>query len=189
MVNHSGGCPGADMAWENEGKKYGVTTIAYSFPRHVHDSKTPRILTPDELQEGWDAVKLADKSLDRNLSNIEFNIYVRNLLSRNWFQVKNSEAVFAVGSFTNEHHTHVNGGTGWAVQMAMDSNKPIYFYDQGRMCWYQRQYLTKPGFIRYEYVPKLTPNFAGIGTRALEDSGLYAIKSVLANTFNSPVML
>jgi hypothetical protein len=27
-INHSGGCPGADMTWENIGNEYGFKTIA-----------------------------------------------------------------------------------------------------------------------------------------------------------------
>lgn len=54
---HSGGCPGADMEWEREGEKYGVQTIAYSFPGHIQEGKTPKILTVEELNEGWDSKK------------------------------------------------------------------------------------------------------------------------------------
>ena len=52
-VCHSGGCPGSDMEWEDEGNKYGVKTIAYSFYNHIQDSANQKILTVDELNEGF----------------------------------------------------------------------------------------------------------------------------------------
>lgn len=42
-------------------------------------------------------------------------------------QVKNSDAVFAIGHLVRGI---VDGGTGWAVQMAIDDGKPVYVYDQ-----------------------------------------------------------
>lgn len=180
MINHSGGCPGADMAWETNGNAYGITTIAYSFANHVHEGKNPKILSHEELMEGVKNAKIADKTLKRNFSRVEPNIYVRNLLARNWFQVKNAEAIFAVG-YWNKYMQEVDGGTGWAVQMAVDNNKPTFFYDQDSHHWYEH---TPTGFVTCDYIPTLTTNFAGIGTRRLDLSGEYAIKSVLNNTFH-----
>ena len=53
---HSGGCPGADMCWENEGNKYGVHTIAYSFGGHKQEGKNRVILTTEQLNEGFEHV-------------------------------------------------------------------------------------------------------------------------------------
>ena len=75
---HSGGCPGSDMTWENEGNKYGVKTIAYSFYRHVQESKNQKILKAEELNEGFEAVKIANKTLKRNPER-QYQ-YVQNLL-------------------------------------------------------------------------------------------------------------
>jgi len=180
VINHSGGCPGADMEWETKGNEHGIITIAYSFPNHVHDGANPRILTQEELIEGVKNAKIADKTLNRKFSNIEDNIYVRNLLARNWFQVKNAEAIFAVGFF-KRHGIEVDGGTGWAVQMAVDNQKPVFFYDQESYAWFE---WSGDRFTKYEDVPRLTENFAGIGTRKLDLSGKYAIAAVLTHTFN-----
>jgi len=129
---HSGGCAGSDMFWENEGAKYGVKTIAYSFYNHKQDSYNQKILTVDELNEGFEHVMIANKSLKRYPQGQPQ--YINNLLSRNWYQVKNSDAVFAIGKFKTK--LIVDGGTGWAVQMAIDSNKPVFFFDQPTNAWY-----------------------------------------------------
>ena len=173
-VCHSGGCPGADLVWENEGAKYGVTTIAYSFRNHVQEGKNPKILTVDELNEGWDNVLIADKTLNKNVKNVT-SPYMRNLLCRNWFQVKNSEAIFAAGKMDSEKQ--VNGGTGWAVQMAIDNKKPVYVFCQTNKTWLYFDYEHKM-FWPFHTIPTLTENFAGIGTRDLNAHGIAAIQEI-----------
>ena len=179
---HSGGCAGADMMWENEGNKYGVTTIPYSFSGHVQDSPNPHILTPTELLEGWDNVLIAEQTLNRKVETITYNPYVRNLLCRNWFQVKNSTVIFAVGIFINKRRIEVSGGTGWAVQMAKDNNKPIFIFNQENNAWFVWSYQHNK-FLQYFDKPVLVENFAGIGTRGLNQYGSKAIADIYKNTF------
>ena len=52
-TNHSGGCDGADICWENEGLKYGVESVGYSFHNHKQYSYNRKILNQDELREGY----------------------------------------------------------------------------------------------------------------------------------------
>lgn len=176
FVCHSGGCPGSDMFWENESAKYGIPTIAYSFSNHVQESKNPKVLSLDELQEGWKHVEIAAETLKRPLYRIQYG-YVRNLLSRNWYQVKNSEAVYAIGTFVNSKKKLVNGGTGWAVQMAIDNKKPAYLFDQDSNRWYVFE--KESGQFEFINVPVLTFDFAGVGTRELNERGENAIKEIL----------
>ncbi len=175
---HSGGCPGADMTWENESFLYGVKTIAYSFKGHVQEGKNQKILTNEELAEGWEHVKIAEKGIKRPLFRIQFNQYVKNLLSRNWFQVKNADTIFAVGKFFNDKRTIVDGGTGWAVQMAIDNRKLIYLFEQNQNCWFKYDYQSKR-FEQMNCLPTLTENIAGIGTREINDNGINAIKEII----------
>ena len=83
--------------------------------------------------------------------------------------------VFAVGKFINRKI--VSGGTGWVVQMGVDNKKPVFFFDQEGNVWNTYNY-EKEIFEIIDYVPKLTQNFAGIGTRELQDNGKEAIKKV-----------
>jgi len=175
---HSGGCPGADMFWENEGNKYGVKTIAYSFGGHVQEGKNRRILTREELDEGFEAVKIASKGIKRN-HNPRWP-YVKNLISRNWFQVKNAESVFAIAKSMTP--TIVEGGTGWAVQMSIDNNKPTFVFDQINNKWKKYNYELQE-FEVIDYVPKVTENFAGIGTREINENGMKAIEDILRYNF------
>ncbi len=185
-ICHSGGCPGADMTWENECLKYGIKTISYSFWNHKQEGRNPKILTVEELKEGFEHVLKANETLKRDPSGQAQ--YVKNLLARNWFQVKNSEAVFAVGKMTSDKL--VSGGTGWAVQMAIDNRKPVYIFDQNVTIWYRYQYdIINEGFVAnmqskdfnepLTNIPTLTENFAGIGTREINQSGIAAIQEIL----------
>ena len=177
-ICHSGGCPGSDMFWETEGDKYGVTTIAYSFGGHKQEGKNRVILSTEELNEGFEHVLVANKTIKRYPQGQAR--YIQNLLARNWFQVKNAETIFAIGKFINRKI--VSGGTGWAVQMGVDNKKPVFFFDQEGNVWNTYNY-TKNEFEVIGYVPKLTQNFAGIGTRELQDNGKDAIKKVYENSF------
>ena len=85
-------------------------------------------LTDEQIEEGWKRVLLANKILNRRPEKY------KSLLARNWFQVKNADAVFAIGTVADNDY-EVCGGTGWAVQMAIDSNKPVFVYDQNKNSW------------------------------------------------------
>ena len=123
-TNHTGGAKGSDTAWEVEGLKYDVSTISYSFEGHRSLSPNRRILNEQELMEGWEMALIAAEGMKRWIPK---SIYIRKLLSRDWFQVKNSDAIFAIGFIIkpNEKNSKgyinksgqdvVDGGTGYAV--------------------------------------------------------------------------
>lgn len=178
-VCHSGGCPGADMAWEVAGEEYVVVTHAYSFSGHTQYGKHPVILTDVELAEGLVRVNVASTVLNRNITYIPS--YVKKLLCRNWFQVKNANTIYAIGTFQNETKTLVSGGTGWAVQMAVDLDKPIFVYDQLSRTWHKYDYELNQ-FVA-DVIPTLTEQFAGIGTREISADGQQAILDVYNKTF------
>lgn len=168
-INHSGGAVGSDSYWDEVGQQYGVVSNHY-----YHGKKTPKgnvELTDAEFNEGKKHVLKANETLHRKPE-----VYM-DLLARNYNQVKNADAIFAIGHLKNGI---VDGGTGWAVQMAIDDGKPVYVYDQERKQWYKNI----NGVWSESSIPTLTKNFAGIGTRGLNESGKQAIRDVYNNTFN-----
>lgn len=183
-ICHSGGCPGADMTWEVVGEEFGVHTISYSFPGHTQYGIDPFILSAEELNEGFEHVKIASLSLGRKISEYWPPPYVKSLLSRNWFQVKNSARIFAIGTFETRKHKKVKGGTGWAVQMGIDQGKPVFFFDQDACSWFDYHYGSDM-FKEIPYIPLLTTHFAGIGTREISDEGTSAIIEVYDLNFNN----
>ena len=170
FVNHSGGAVGSDTYWGVIGARYGVISYHY-----WHGKKTPNgnvEISLQEYEEGEDRVRKANETLHRRPERF------MNLLARNWMQVKNAEEVFAVGRFKNKM---VDGGTGWAVQMAIDCGKPVNFYDQEKCVW------GRHADGRWERVdtPVLTVDFAGIGTRHLNENGKRAIEDAYHKTFGT----
>lgn len=181
IICNSGGCQGADMMWETECKKYNIKTISYSFQGHIQLGENQIILTKNELNEGWNNIEIAEKTLHRNLNNLN-STYVRSLLARNWFQVENSETIFAVGMMESDRT--VSGGTGWAVQMAIDNKMPVFLFEQNKNKWFLFDYYLYPyRFKEYGIIPKITTNFAGIGTRKINENGINAIRNILKLTF------
>lgn len=175
---HSGGASGADITWEIEGLKYRVNTISYSFKNHKQLGKNRKILTDEELREGNQHVLKANKTLKRSPENQ--SLYIQNLLNRDWFQVKNSESLFAIGKFANKKI--IKGGTGWAVQMAIDEGKPVFVFDQNENVWKKYAYDLNE-FGQLYVIPKLTVNFAGVGTRDINENGKKAIVEIYRHTF------
>lgn len=184
-INHSGGAKGSDSAWGIEGRKYGVTS------RHYYGkNKTPygnTQVSEEELREGYEKIKKANQKLGRRVP--AFDTVTGQLLSRNWSQVKNADAIFAIGSFVVKGSvnkagykvktTQVDGGTGWAVQMAIDAGKPVYVFDQTRGQWFK---YNGKRWVNSN-TPTLTSNFAGIGTRDITQAGRKAITEVYEKTF------
>lgn len=176
-ICYSGGADGADITWENEGEKHGILTYSYSFQNHNQKGKNQVVLNDSFLEEGYKHVLTANKNLNRNIKNI--SAYVKNLLSRNWYQIKNSEAIFAIGEITSAN-TQVDGGTGWAIQMGIDNKKPIFVFDQERNSWFEYVYQNNQ-FEKCNSIPTLTENFAGIGTRDIRENGINAIKEIYSH--------
>lgn len=179
-TNHSGGAYGSDSYWGEIGKKYSVESKHY----YGAGNKTPIGNTPvssDALKEADSHLIEANKTLGRRFPTSKE--YVNNLLRRDWQQVKNSDAIFAVSTIADNNT--VNGGTGWAVQMAIDNNKPVHVFDQDKGKWYEYNYSTKSW--DETDTPTLTKNFAGIGTRKLNDAGKKAIEEVYKKTFENTI--
>jgi hypothetical protein len=179
-TNHSGGAIGADSAWDNVGREFGVTNHRH----YYYGSKTPKgnvELTKTQLDEGVAEMRKAAVVLGKNPQKAS----TVNLLARNWFQVKNSDQVVAIAPI-DDSKKMVEGGTGWAVAMAQANNKETHVFNLKDNSWYTWNGNT---FVASE-VPILSKNFAGIGSRQdagkMTEESLQAIYDVYENTFNSP---
>ena len=183
----SGDAKGADAAW---------TTAAYEFgiiDKRNYTAKSYTELSEQEKAEADSEYIKAAQALKKSLASKD--TYSGKLVRRDWLQVKNADAVFAVsrilqpnavgerGYVNTTGHEVVDGGTGYAVQMAINNNKPVHVFDQNRNQWF-----TWDGskFVAEE-TPTLTRRFAGVGTRNLSEEGKAAIRSVFSKTFGRAV--
>ncbi len=178
--------------FETIGEKYGVKTKAYSYKTSYHVSKNKVEISESDYLEGVDEINKANRILGR----YGINKYM-NLLARNWAQVKYSNQVFAIGYivdpgkrgtkgyYNKSKYQTVDGGTGYAVQMAINNQKDVYVFDQIQNSWFRWSYVSM-SFMKLNSTPKITvQNFAGIGTREINDTGLQAIRDVYSETFKN----
>lgn len=194
---NSGGAHGSDLEWAAVAKEFGMLDDPNHISHYYYGEKTEGgnfPISEDDYKEGIRHVETANDVLKRKPGSY------MHLLARNWKQVKESDGIFAIGNIKSGN---VDGGTGWAVQMAKDAGKQVHVFD----LWTERWYIwdsEKKTFV-YESTPKLTKNFAGIGTRSIEpnietltkgkvkyvgdkkrEAALNAMRDVFKNTFGEP---
>jgi len=192
-INHSGGAVGSDATWGQEGAKYGVVSRHYYFGDPTPFGNFRLDLSDKGLVAECDkeyeaAAKTLGKSSSKNMHN-------RNLLRRNWLQVKYSEELFVIGKWESEDpdYAYIAGGAGYAAEMALAHGKPVNFFEQERESdpdfkgqWW-RLTVDSEGYVEVEQLasaPILTKAFAGIGTRKINDNGRRAIRECYQATLS-----
>jgi hypothetical protein len=190
IICHSGGASGSDTYFEKYGEEYGVKTKAYSYKTKYHTSQNKVEISEDDYLEGVQQIQLANKVLSR----FGINKYM-NLLARNWAQVKYSNQTIAIGrilnpgeiggrGYKNKSNVQiVDGGTGYAVQLSIQNSRPTFVFDQFKEKWYRWSPISL-SFIQTDCPGITHQDFAGIGTREINSSGIDAIKQVYIKTFN-----
>jgi alkylated DNA repair dioxygenase AlkB len=220
FTNHSGGAALSDTEWDQIGREFGVTNHKhYREPLDYVDTKGEaakgsKTLDSKKLQAaGIEPTHISQKDYNegaqkatkafRMMYTDSENKSVRSAyIIRNWLQVKNADAIFALGTIKQPGENAsdkagetriaavpiVKGGTGYAVQMAINEGKPVYVFDGTKEGWYKYDYSIK-NFVKTD-TPTLTKNFAGIGSRTLStkeviDKSLQAIRDVYTQTFGA----
>jgi|ERR1019366_661545 hypothetical protein len=197
----SGGADGADVQWGMTAGFAKHSVIHWSFLGHR--TKAPEsevvILTQEQLDEADPYLMEAAKTLKRYWP--PKNQYVRNLLRRNWLQVRDSDSCYAISSINRldpcerleletEIKGTVNGGTGWAVEMFLNKHKreacKCFVFDQEACSWFE--WSGNETWIRIYEAPKPSGVWAGIGTRDLNQMGKLAIRVLMdyRPSINSP---
>ena len=91
------------------------------------------------------------------------------------------------GYYNKGKYEIVDGGTGYAVMMAINNEREVFVFDQVRDKWFRWSYSTY-SFIEINSVPKITEqDFAGIGTREIKSNGIKAINDVYEITFKNQI--
>lgn len=203
VVTYSGGAHGADGFWSNIGTQYGLGKAV-----HFTASNQPYVMknvTSGVMQTMTEADNIAAQKAMLQLTGIR---YTNPLHLRNYYQVSNSQGVYAIGEISDHHD--VLGGTGVAIQVAQALGKPIYVWDLTAGRWKTYDYQQRQ-FVDCE-TPVLCSRSATIGTRDIEsylvrqpdgqfqsnanfvgkakaDKAIQAIKDVYLKTIKEGVML
>lgn len=180
-VCYSGGASGSDRFFGIWASKNNHEVLHYGFKGHKykgHDILN-NVIVPSELLNS-DLVKNALIKANIKLQrNVPAPGYVYNLLARNSYQILNTERVYCMVEEVNKDT--VSGGTGWAVQMYIDSTETpeIYAYSVGTgFCFEYDNKLKR--FIKVLNVPKPYGRWTGIGTRkcTIQDLGKFSKKFI-----------
>ena len=165
-TNHSGGAYGADTLWDTVGRSLG-----FNNHNHYRDSNNTT-LSAKLKQAGVKAVELSKKQMEtarnevQKLLNRTYPDTVQgNLQVRNYYQVANSDGVYAIAALNGNNA--VKGGTNTAVQLGIKLGKPVYVWDINTEQWYK--FDTNSKTFKATKTPTLTKNFAGVGTRDIEN--------------------
>jgi hypothetical protein len=172
----SGGAQGADLQWGMCAGKAGHQVIHWSFDGHRTDAPVQEVvrIPHDLLILADEHLEVANKTLKRRLSYDK--PWIINLLRRNYYQVGNSQSVYAVSTIKKGM---VEGGTAWAVQMYLDLHKDkpeCYVFCQETMFWYSYQ---NSQWERIETPPSPSGVWAGVGSRDLTQAGKEAIRQLM----------
>lgn len=176
----SGGAAGADIAWGNAARNAGHRVIHFSFEGHRTAALATERLVLNEKQLLMADPYLVQATINLKRARIEKRTdFVKSLLRRNWWQVRDAEACYAVSRL---HKGVVAGGTGYAVQMFIDrglmsAKAGPWVFDQEVGVWYR----WNRSWNRWDAVdrpPVPEGRYAGIGTRELNKLGLEAIGGV-----------
>lgn len=194
FIGNSGAAVGGDTIWSEVGKEYGVNFIDHTVNEY-------NVLSPERKAVIESAYVKATKIMGRPV--IEIGRPGAQLVRRDYLQAEAADSIFAISTFiqpgekdkkgyTNKTKVpQVEGGTGYAVTMALVLGKPVYVFDQLSKQWFKADYTTDMfgintfnSFVKSE-TPILTQNFAGIGTREINDAGKQAIRDVYQKTFST----
>jgi hypothetical protein len=187
----SGGAEGADLQWGMCAGMAGHMVVHFNF--RGHRCKAPKqeqvCLTPEQLKEADDSLVLANERLQRSFPTA--SEFVNNLLRRNFYQIKDTQSVYAIVSIDPKGKPY--GGTAWAIQMFIDRHYgracPVYAFDQEQDCWFTWEG-EDLGWVRLsEDPPAPTGVWTGIGTRNLQQNGKDAIRRLLGYTPAPPETL
>lgn len=182
MISHclSGGAIGSDLVWGNTAREVGHKVVHFSFEKHRTSALASERLVLSEKQLlaadpyiTQAIIKLKRAPLHKRTHNVQ------SLLRRNWWQVRDAEACYAVSHINDKGA--VAGGTGYAVQMFIDrglmtANAGPWVYDQEVGTWlrWDRSWAM---WRAIDKPPRPEGRYAGIGTRDINALGIEAIEA------------
>lgn len=173
---------GGDSIWAEVAQELGIKTVGYS-------PNTLSRLNQEQLNEVERAYQQTANDLGRKV--LPPNTEAGKLVRRDYLQAKAGDSVFAIGHilypgqknkkgyYVKSKIPSVDGGTGYTVQMAINMGKPVHVFDYIEKKWFIYD-SNKQEFIE-ESAPKLTPKFAGIGTRDV--ANMDWVKDIIRNTY------
>jgi hypothetical protein len=181
IVVHSGGAGGSDTAWAKAADEVGIVTKGHSFVGHekLNPNSAGFTGTRPALEERIiytkEEINKAKPFIEKAARNLGVRPSDNDLVLRNYYQVKDSDAVIAIVERLSANKKTTSSGTRWGMQMGIDKGIPVHVFDQSVSKWFKWN-----GTVFEEAgLPPKFKSFAGIGTRDLKESGRQAIKDYI----------
>ena len=177
----SGGKKGSDTAFAKAAEGVGIPSIHFTFGKHQKGIKAPgykRILTLAELEDTNTEMTEANLTLNRKIGKLSPD--TKNLIRKNAYNVRFSDAVYGVGEIT-QNGKQVKGSTGWTAQMGIDKGIPVHIFDQKINQWFTWNHRAQRFTIRAGMPPRPPARFTGVGTENLIGSGKKAINDLFSH--------
>ena len=128
----TGGSQVAEQAAETLALDYSIPVTIQIGPNHPRSTHiTP--LTQEDLESACEPLGHAACTLRRPVPKSPIACEV---LLRYYFVVNEADSIFAFG-YLSASQKQLQGGTGWAVQIAVDLNKLVFVYDVNFHHWYE----------------------------------------------------
>lgn len=168
-ICYSGGAVGADTEWGLAAEAAGHQVFHVTFKGHKGANK-PNAYVVDEtrLEEADAMLKFVNGNILKRAWPPHSD-FVKKLLERNYFQVVDTERVYAVAGINEDGL--VIGGTAWAVecfkQLHPDSDE-VYVFDSWKDQWFQWNFM---GWREIDQPPKPHGKYTAIGSRELDELG------------------
>ena len=198
----TGGAIGTDSLAERLAKEWSMGVKLCLPPHHHKVSEKYPAISREDLDNAMPRVYIASARLKRHPTK---NPFVRDLLARNWFIVRDSQVIYAYANFEDDSLTTVEGGTGMTVQMCVDHNrdypeqwKELFVFDESRDSWYELERVESWDLDLDEVVvteslgdltfrecfcdPILHPRGAVLGSRTLGELGCLTLKDQFKRT-------
>jgi hypothetical protein len=195
-VCYSGGALGADLAFGDAAKQAGHKIVHWHFQEKKRGLEDHAILNKVQLKFADPFLIKANQTLRRGEFPYEKE-YTNDLLRRNFYQVVQSDTLYAVSRRdTIEWHSDRGrmfmGGTAWAIQMFIDKYKgqacECYVFDMVEECWWKWDEVLSLCWHKCRNAGGIAsdpplPNgkYAGVGSRELTTGGLEAIRNLYGN--------
>lgn len=172
----SGGVNGAEAEFGSQAEAAGIEEVNFTFDGHkLNRKRGVRFLTSEELLSGDVSLSYVSKLMNRTYSS---GPLFRKVLQSIWHQINHAEEVFVVGKILED--STIKGGTGWGAEFAKICNKPLHVFDQEKNQWFTWQ---TDHWKEKKSVKIRRKQFAGTGTRFLNDNGKKAIQTLFADSF------
>lgn len=199
FANHSGGALGADITFDEIGNEFGFSRHNHYYAGAITKDNAPngnvKVSASDFEQGRIEAAKAAKRNFGFDGDKMSDTRLVRN-----WSQVKYASSIYAISSIANTGEKlfpdqknddriaiapSVTGGTGYAVGMAINNKKAVYVFNQNAsekypVGWYKYDYNSND--FQSTSTPILSKDYAGIGSRNLNDEAKQAIRDLYQNT-------